>query len=289
MKLNEIRYIIDESIGMLWRRKAASLTSVIITGLSLLLLVVFLMVTLNIAGLIEKTSEETRVYVYLEDGIARDESREIQLRLMAQTGVEEVVYISREEALVDFRNALGEGSDLLDALDSNPLPDAYKVKLKQDYVKSDIMEMLAEKVGEGEGVEEVRYGRKWFERGEKLVRGFYIIDLVLGVIVFLSVVFVISNTVRLTILNSRRTIDILKLIGATNAYIEIPFVIEGALQGVVSSLLAIGLLAVIHGVARRYLPGLVFIRIDAISVFVLFCAVLGAAGSFAALRKYLKS
>lgn len=289
MKINEIKYILDESISMLWRRKAANLISVLIMGLSLLILIVFLMVTLNITSFIDKTSKETRMFVYLSEGRAESESRDIQLKLLSETGVEEVVFISREEAMEDFRETLGEENELLEALDFNPLPDAYRLKLKEGFVRSGMMEAIAERVESWEGIEEVRFGKRWFEKGERLVRNFFIIDVVLGFIVFLSVVFVISNTVRLTISNSRETIDILKLVGATNKYIEIPFMIEGALQGVVSSLLAVGLLAVIHWFARRYIQDLVFIRLDAIALFVFFCALLGAVGSFAALRKFLKS
>lgn len=288
MKLNSMRYVLDESVGMLWRRKTANIISIIIMGLSLLILLTFLTVTLNIAGLIEKTSEEMRIFVYLRDGLTIEQSRDIQLRLMGLRGVEEVIFVSRDEALAGFREALGEESDLLDALEDNPLPDAYRVKMKQGFIRSDIMGETASSISQWEGIEEVRYGKSWFERGERLVRTFYIIDLVLGLIIFLSVIFVISNTVRLTILNSSRTIDILKLVGATNAYIQIPFVIEGALQGVVSSLLALGFLSVIYKFAERYLPGMVFIRVDAIALFVFFCALLGAVGSFAAMRRFLK-
>ena len=289
MKINEMKYILDESISMLWRRKAANLISVIIMGLSLLILIVFLMVTLNITGFIDKTSKETRMYVYLNEGVSESDSRDIQLRLLSETGVEEVVFISREEAMDDFRETLGEDNELLDALDFNPLPDSYRLKLKEGFVTSGIMEAITERVESWEGIEEVRFGKRWFEKGERLVRNFFIIDIVLGLIVFLSVVFVISNTVRLTISNSREAIDILKLVGATNKYIEIPFMIEGAMQGVVSSLLAVGLLGVIHWFARRYIQDLVFIRLDAIALFVFFCALLGAVGSFAALRRFLKS
>ncbi|MBN2184464.1 MAG: ABC transporter permease [Candidatus Krumholzibacteriota bacterium] len=284
-----MKYILDESVSMLWRRKAANLISVIIMGLSLLILIVFLMVTLNITGFIDKTSKETRMYVYLNDGVSESDSRDIQLKLLSETGVEEVVFISREEAMEDFRETLGENNELLDALDFNPLPDSYRLKLKEGFVTSAIMKAISERVESWEGIEEVRFGKRWFEKGEKLVRNFFIIDIVLGLIVFLSVVFVISNTVRLTISNSRETIDILKLVGATNKYIEIPFMIEGAMQGVVSSLLAVGLLGVIHWFARGYIQDLVFIRLDAIALFVFLCALLGAVGSFAALRRFLKS
>ncbi len=288
MKPGELRYIWHESTGMLWRRKVPNLISVVIMALSLLILITFLAVTLNIASLIEKTSEELRVYVYLDDGVSGELSRDIQIRLMSEQGVDEVAYISKEEALEDFRETLGENSELLNAVEQNPLPDSYRIRMKQEYIRSGVLEAMAGRVGQWEGVEEVVYGRKWFERGEKLVRSFYMIDLVLGLIVFLSVVFVISNTVRLTILGSSRTIEILKLVGATNTYIQIPFIIEGALQGVVSSLLAIGMLAIIHRFTLQYLPGVAFIRVDAIAVFVVLCAIIGALGSMAALRRFLK-
>jgi len=288
MKPGELRYVWHESTGMLWRRKVPNLISVVIMALSLLILITFLAVTLNIASLIEKTSEELRVYVYLDDGVSGEISRDIQIRLMSEPGVDEVAFISKEEALADFRETLGENSELLNAVEQNPLPDSYRIRMKQEYIRSGVLEAMAGRVGQWEGVEEVVYGRKWFERGEKLVRSFYMIDLVLGLIVFLSVVFVISNTVRLTILGSSRTIEILKLVGATNTYIQIPFVIEGALQGVVSSLLAIGMLAIIHRFTLQYLPGVSFIRVDAIVVFVVLCAVIGALGSMAALRRFLK-
>jgi len=288
LNLKQIRYIIDESMLMLKRRRGANIISIIIMGLSLLILVIFLLVTINIAGVISQASEELRVYVYLDDGVPKGISRDIQFRLLGMKGVEEVIYISRQEALSSFSQTLGEDSDILEALEKNPLPDAYRVKVKSDYIKGEFFEGVAQQVEEWEGVEEVRYGRRWFERGEKLVKGFYLTDLFLGLIIFLSGVFVISNTVRLTILHRQRAIDVMKLVGATNAYIQVPFVIEGALQGIVASLLATGLLAVLYVFTSRYIAGISFLRIEAILVFVTFCALLGALGSYTAMRRFLK-
>ena len=129
MNPNRIRYMLEEVTVMLKRRKGATVISVLIMGLSLLILVIFILVTLNIAVMIDRASEELRAYVYLEEGVGRDESRDIQLRLFGLAGVDEVVFVSRDEALAQFRDALGEESDLLDALDRNPLPDAYRLKM----------------------------------------------------------------------------------------------------------------------------------------------------------------
>ena len=289
MNPNTIRYMLEEATVMLKRQKGATAISVLIMGLSLLILVIFLLVTLNIALMIERASEELRVYVYLEEGVGRDRSREIQLRLLGMAGVDEVVFVSRDEALARFRESLGEESDLLDALDRNPLPDAYRLGMKQSAMRSSVLEQLSREVVEWEGVEEVRYGRRWFERGEKLVHGFYVADLVLGLIIFLSVVFVISNTVRLILLHRRRTIDIMKLVGAPKSYTQVPIVIEGALQGGVAALLALGLAWIVYLVANRYFPGLSFFDVRAAIVFTLFCALLGALGSYAAIWRFQKA
>ena len=113
-------------------------------------------------------------------------------------------------------------------------------------------------------------------------------DLVLGLIIFLSVVFVISNTARLTILYRRKTIDVVKLVGAPNSYIQIPFIIEGATQGIVAALLALGLGFIVHYFANRYFPGISFFQLEAALLFVLFCAALGAVGSYTAMRRFMK-
>jgi cell division transport system permease protein len=290
MNVNQGRYIVDESMLMLKRHRGANVISIVIMGLSLLILVVFILVTLNIANIIEKTTEELRVYVYLEDGIGKEDSRDIQFRLLGRRGVEEVVFISREEAIAAdwFRDALGEGSGILDDLEKNPLPDAYRLKLKPGHINSAYIGELAGEIGGWEGIEEVRYGKRWFERGEKLVKGFYLADLFLGVIIVFSVIFVVSNTVRLTVLHRRRTIDVMKFVGATNTYIQVPFIIEGAFQGIAASLLAMGLSALILLFGRRYIPALVFPGVEAIAGFVCFCAVLGAFGSYGALRRHLR-
>lgn len=289
MNAAQLRYAVQEAAVMMGRRKATNLVSIVIMGLSLLILVVFILVTINVQAVIDRAGEEMRMYVYLKDGVSEPAARDIQMRLLALEGVEEVVFVSKDEALRSFRETLGENRDMLEALDGNPLPDAFRVKVKQDYIRSDRLQKLAADVGTWEGIEEARYGEQWLERGERLVRGFYLADLFIGLIIFLSVIFVIVNTVRLTVLSRRRTIEVAMLVGATGAYVRIPFLLEGAAQGAVASGLAVGLLAIIHQYARRHLPGLLFLDGKAIASFVLLCAVLGALGSLGAMRRYLRS
>jgi len=288
LNVNEFRYIFEESISMLGRRKASTFVSTVIMGLSLLILLVFIVVTLNISSFIDRAAEELRVYVYLADGTPEAERAAIQYKLLGMKWVEEVVFVSREEALEKFKKTLGADSDVLAELEENPLPDAFRVKLKPRYVKGSVISKVASQIKSWKWVEDVRYGRKWLERGEKLVRGFYLADLFIGLIIFCSVVFVMSNTVRLTVYSREKTIDVMKLVGATNTYIRTPFVIEGALQSAFASILAIALVYALFTAAGHYVKGIVFLNGSALFGFVLFCAALGAVGSYAAMRRFLK-
>lgn len=287
-RINAARYIIDESASMLARRKGANFIAVVIMGFSLLVLLIFILVTLNLSMVIESASEEMRVYVYLRDGLQSSEIERIRMELLDLEPVSKVVFVSKKEAMDEFRQRLGNGSELLEELDSNPLPNSFKIRMKDKYAGSRHMETVVDKASGWKGVEDVRYGKEWVERGERLVEGFYMTDLALGGIVLISVVFVISNTVRLSILSRKKSIDIMKLVGATNTYIQVPFIIEGAVQGIVSALFSAGMLWLAFSFARRYLPGLAFFRFEGVIGFVILCALLGAAGSFVAIRRFLK-
>jgi len=288
LNFNETRYIFEESLSMLARRKASTFVSIVIMGLSLLILLVFIAVTINISDFISRAEEELRIYVYLKDGTPDEKKAEIQYKLLGMKWVEEVIFISKEEALKKFRESLDDGSDIISELGTNPLPDAYRIKLKPQYIKSDLIEKVALEAMKWDWVEDVRYGKRWLERGERLVKGFYLANLLIGVIIFCSVIFVVSNTVRLTVFSREKMIEVMKLVGATNAYIRIPFVIEGALQSAFASILAIALTYLIYTFARRYVAEILFLNSRALFGFVLFCAFLGAVGSYTAMRRFLK-
>ncbi|MCD6379613.1 ABC transporter permease [bacterium] len=286
--INGIKYILGESARMLKYRKISNLISVIIMGFSLLVLVIFILITLNVSMVIEKGMEEMCVYVYLEDGTSNKINEDIRTKLLGLENIKKVLFVSKEEALKKFGERLGKSSEILEELSVNPLPNAFRIHMKPECTTSVFMEKIAQTAMGWDGVEDVRYGKKWVEKGEKLVKGFYMIGLALGLIVLLSVIFVISNTVRLSILSRRESVEIMKLVGATNGYIQAPFLIEGAIQGVVSSLVAMALLWAACSFVGRYMPGLVFFRFEGVVGFVVLCAFLGSMGSFIAVRKFLK-
>ncbi len=283
-----ILYIIDEALRTVKRHKGLTSISVIIMSLSLLMLAVFLLATDNLLKLVSETQEEMKIYVYLEDDTGQETIEQLYRNILSQSEVASVVFVSKEEALADFKGQLGDDQELLSALSVNPLPNSFRVEPKAEHRTQEAMVGLAERFGQLRGVEEVRYGKEFLDKFSSIVKGIYTIDIVVGFIVILSAIFIIANAVRLTVMSRRKTIEILKLVGATNPFIVAPFIIEGAFQGGVAAIISLALLRIVTEFSRRAIPDINFFSVEKSLVFMLTCVLIGALGSFMALRRYLR-
>jgi cell division transport system permease protein len=281
-------FLVQEAMRTLRRYKGVTALSVVIMSLSLLMLAVFLLATDNLLRFVGEAQQDMKIYVYLEDRVSSAQLERLNREILSQEGVASVVFISKSEALDDFRRQLGDDAGLVDVLDTNPLPNAFWVKPKSEYRNAKSMAALAGGVELLDGVEEVRYGREFLDRFTAIVRGVYYVDMVVGFIVILSAIFIISNAVRLTIISRRKNIQILKLVGATNRFITAPFLIEGAFQGGVAAVLSLFLLFVVTAFSQRVVPDLHFFTADKAVVYLLTCILIGSIGSLTALRRYLR-
>jgi len=282
-------YLVQEAFRTIQRHKGVTLISVVIMSLSLLMLAVFLLATDNLLKIIGEAEQEMEVYVYLEDRVDEQGIHGLHRNLLSMDEVASVVFVSREEALVQFRNDLPEeDAELLDALEANPLPNSFWITLKNESRDRASLEYFAGQVSQLSGVEEVRYGKDFVDKFARIIRGIYYVDVIVGFIVILSAIFIISNAVRLTVISRKKNIEILKLVGATNGFITTPFIIEGALQGGVAAMFSLALLFGLTVVSRRVVPDLSFFSADKSAVFLLTCVLIGSLGSLAALRRYLK-
>ena len=281
-------FLTQEAFRTIRRHKGVTTISVVIMSLSLLMLAVFLLATDNLLMFVGQAQEEMQIYVYLEDRVGNERIQRLQYELLEHDEVETVVFVSKEQALVEFRSQLAEDADLVDALEANPLPNSFWVTPKYEHRTSESMGYLAGKIMQIDGVEEVRYGKDFLEKFTTITRGAYFVDIVVGFIVILSAVFIIANAVRLTVISRRKNIEVLKLVGATNRFITMPFIIEGAFQGGIAAIFSLLLLYGVTEVSRRVVPDLSFFSIDKAAVFLLTCVAIGSLGSFTALRRFLK-
>ena len=286
--MRRLFYIIDEALLTVKRHKGLTSISIVIMSLSLLMLAVFLLATDNVLKLVSEAQNEMKMYVYLNDGVTQNEAQELYQKILQEPEVSEVQFVSKEEAMEDFRKELGDESDLVGTLRANPLPNSFSVTPKEEFKTRDAMVALAGRIEPLGGVEEVRYGREFLDRFASVLKALYFVNGVVGFIVILSALFIISNAVRLTVISRRKTIEILKLVGATNGYIVAPFIIEGAFQAGVAAVLSLGLLWCVTVASRRVIPDLNFFSAEKSVVYLLTCIVIGSIGSFLALRRMLK-
>jgi len=286
--VHQALFLVSEAFTTLGRHKAVTFLSIVIMSLTLLVLAVFLLATDNVLTFLDRARREMTVFVYVKDDVPVRIVQDHYNRLLRMDEVETVMFISKEQAMAEFREELGEERSMLEVLETNPLPASFRVTLKKPYREKAAIERFAASVRDATIVEEVSYGKEFIEQFSAVSRGFLYVDLGLGLIVILSSVFIISNTVRLTIMSRQKSIEVLKLVGATNRFITTPFVVEGAFQAGVASVVSLGLLFGIFLLMKGILPDLSFLEPGKIALYVVACILLGSIGSFASLRRHLR-
>lgn len=264
--------------------------------IAMLLFGSFLLLYVNLGNWIKEGGESISISVYLEDGIDEGTRQAIEQALRNIPQAEVKAYISKEQAMADLIEVLGEQAGLLHDLKENPLPASFELVFREvnDYqidpqkIKTDLEKL--------QGVDEVQYSEQWIERFEGVMFMFRTVGLIIGGLLSIAVLFITTNTIKLAIYSRRDEIEIYKLVGATDWFIKIPFLIEGAIQGVVSGLVAFSILflaySVFSGKTVR-LFGLPVFEISflsgryAISIILLGLA-LGSTGGLIAIGRFFK-
>lgn len=222
----------------------ASITSIIV---SLFILGVFILLVLNVNAFADDADSMVQIKTYLNSNVDDSMREKLHNDIAAMEEVSKVTFISKAEGLKDFREQLGEeGKDLLEGYDetTNPIPDTLQIEVVEPttvpFVASKI-EQLNTKYPE-EPIYKVRYGQGTTEKLFKITRAVRNIGFAFVAGLGLMAMFLISNTIRVTILARRREIGIMKLVGATNMFIRWPFFVEGALIGLIGSAITVGIL-----------------------------------------------
>jgi cell division transport system permease protein len=287
VRLGSIEFLIHEVREDVKRGGTARAAPIVIIGITLFVLGLFLVVTVNLRKGIVTAQGKVEMVVF-----ARDESPEsldaIEAGLAAITGVREVRFVSREEALVRFRRDLGDKPELLDAMSSNPLPSSFEVAIYDDYKSTDRLMRIAAAAQTVPGIEGVRYGEEWVGRLQRLIVIAVLIDIFLGILLGISTIVSVANTLKLALLHRRESIEVMRLVGASDGMIRGPVFVEGALLGIVAAgLAAAGLYACYVFLAGR-ITELAFLDAASLTAFILTGGLLGGFGSVLALERLLE-
>ena len=256
-----------------------------------------LWLTLDSAKLLDaELDESASLTVYLDMGIDAAQAARIEEAVSADGGVAQTRMISPEQGMADFQQSLGI-DDTLAGLDDNPLPTSIVIS-PQD-VEPAAMAELAERLGGGTGIDEVRVDLAWVERLRHLAALGRRVALALGVLFGFGVLLVVGNTIRLAVESRRREIEVVMLIGATHAFVRRPFLYSGAWYGAGGGLLALGLLALgnhwlslpVAALAASYGASFTLPQLDVTgSTILLSCSILlGWLGAWLAVTRHLSS
>lgn len=284
------------------RNFSMSIASIILVTLTLLVLSSTIVLTLNIAHITETVFQSLRINVYLEDGIKQAQIDDIKGSIEAIENVNSVTFSSKDEELQSLTEGFTDGDLILDYMqDENPLKDVYVVNLDElgdEEEKTNAMEIAANKIAEIDGVDSADYGAE--EGTDSLIKTLNFIKLISNAasLALLTIsIFLITNTVKLTIAARRNEIAIMRLVGAKSWYIRLPFIVEGMIIGIIGGIFAYLLSTYGYGYALN-LDAIMFLRsslipADELSTSILMTVplvgmVIGSAGSIIAIRGYLK-
>ena len=246
-----LAYFFEEALQSLWRSRFIGALSVGTIAVSLFVVGAFLAVASSLGEVVARWTQKVQVTFYLEDDLEDRIRKSLEDRLKSDPAIESVELVSRAQALERFKSLFRDLSTLPDDLGQNPVPASFEVTLKTGHHSKEEVTRLVTAYERAPGVEEAQYDLLWIERlatGVRLVRG---AGALLGGILVLASVFTISNVIRLTVYARQDELDIMRLVGATRAYVKGPFVVEGMLQGGIGGLLALGLLALALRVLSR--------------------------------------
>lgn len=294
MKLSTSEYFIKEVYTSFKRNIWMTLASIFTVVLSLFILGFFSIVILNLNKMADTLESQVQISVYLKDDLSQEEIDETKETLSKIEGLQDIKFTTREEAMENFKERLGDQQFLLDALDdTNPLPDSFSLTVTSpQQVKT-----IADTAAALDSVESASYSQDIINHLFNLTHLIRLIGVALIILLTGAAIFIVSNTIRLTVFARRKEIAIMKYVGATDWFIRWPFLLEGICLGFIGgSLATIFLYIVYNQVTQEIYEAMAFFPlipqhpfIDYISLAILVAGIIiGALGSTISLKRFLK-
>ncbi|HET9334269.1 MAG TPA: permease-like cell division protein FtsX [Gemmatimonadota bacterium] len=272
-------------------RRSPLLTALSIATIAFALytLSVFGLVWTNIDRVLEGVEERVEVIAYLVDGTDPTETSALMREVAAYPEVDSIAYLSKEDALERARAELTDYAELYEDLEANPLPASVEIALRDGFRDASDVGDVATRVARFPFVEEIKYGEDWVQKLDFLQDLSLFLGLVMGG-VFAAIAFVaIGATINIVLISREDEIAIMKMVGATRAFIARPLVIEGFAKGVIGAVVALVLLTLTYSLLEQRVVSLTFYSPLQVAGGVLLGGALGAVASIVTLRRHLSS
>lgn len=291
--------VIRDTLKSIERNNLMSIASVLSVIAALIILGIFLILTINVQEVTKDVESKLELKIFLQENFTETQKATIQQSLEQSDLIESVTFESSAEALDKFKASLEDYAPLLNGYNSqnNPMPASFIVRVKDPKDLEDVQKLAM--TYKDQGVEYVRYGQEYVEALVSFNKFTNSLSIVVLAVLSMISIFIIYNTIKLTVFARRREIGIMKYVGATNAYIRAPFILEGTLLGLMGAIVAFLIIRITYYYILGLVGGNLFLPVDAklaspdqvmqqlIFFFLIYGGFIGAIGSVFAIRKFL--
>lgn len=237
--LGRLKFFIARAVINIRQNIFINLVTVGTIAIALLIISLFLLVYINLEGAADDWSKRVQVTAYFDRELNQQEIATLKTAIHALPGTDKVTYVAKDEAVKRFRARLKGQESLLDGVTAEVLPASMEINLKSGSRHSEAVEAYVVRLKKVPGISEVQYGEEWVKRFNTFMNFMRLVGALLGGFLVLAVVFIVSNTIKLTIYARKDELELLSLVGATRFFIKAPFLIEGIFQGALGALLSI--------------------------------------------------
>lgn len=279
---------VREALLAFKRWPALSVLSVTTIAFALFVVGLFGLVVLNLHRALQAVEERVEIVVYLLRGTPVEVVTVAIGDIQAFPEVASVSYFSEDDALQRARRELVEFQGLLSDLHTNPLPASLEIRLRPGFRDSESARAVAERLQGLSFAEDIRYGRAWVQKLDRLRNIAAVVGLVIGGAFAVASIIIIGTTIRMSVLQRSREIGIMRLVGATDGFIRRPFLVEGCVKGALGGIAAVGLSYLALFVVDRWLLEAEFFSPSQVTIIVLFGTALGFAASASSVGRHLK-
>jgi cell division transport system permease protein len=274
-----------------------NLITVITISLSILITSAFILFFINTGEVMNSWQKGLRIMAYLKQGVSKADLAYLKQAIQSLDGVQRVRYIPKEEALKQLKSQMQHQASLFENLSENPLPDSFEIRMTAATDSWQKIESLAAQIEIMVQVEDVEYGQRWIGRFIHMFNLFRLAGYAMGLLFFMAAIFIVANTIRLVIYSRREEVEIMRLVGATDNFIKIPFYFEGIIQGALGAIFGLGLLYtaflfISSNVKQGLLPGLfrvMFLPPEILGWILLGSMLVGWLGCYISLKQFLKA
>jgi cell division transport system permease protein len=287
-----LSFVIKEGFSSIGRAKLPAAITVTISFFALVLLALFSTVSLSFMDVIQEIRSRVELEVFLGESISDPQAMNMTAHLKSFEGVREAVYVTKDEAARTFTHDFGE--DIVRILGSNPLPRSIKLKFLPDYASPERLERIVPEIRAITPDVDIRYNQSFLGQVEQNARLFTLVTGGIGILISVATIVLIGYTIRLAMYSRKEKIRTMRLVGATAWFIGAPYIIEGAIQGLLAGALAAGAVYLLFDqLLFTYEPTLyLVVQSSALLVYpatVAFGLCLGIFGSALSVSKYLRA